>query len=119
LNLLDHDQPFPGNFDVVWMSQLLSCFSQADMTQLLRRSAQALKPGGKLFILETFWDRQKYFGAAYNLQQTSLYFASIANGVSRIYDFDSVGACVREAGLHIQEVVDGLGVGHTLLVCSP
>jgi hypothetical protein len=77
-----------------------------------------LVPGGRIFVLETFWDRQKYAGASYNLQQTSLYFASMANGVSRIYDFASIRDCITLAGLTIDEVHDGLGVSHTLLGCS-
>jgi len=118
VDLLDHSREFPRGFDVVWMSQLLSCFSKPDIVSILRRSARALEPGGRIFVLETFWDRQKYAGASYNLQQTSLYFASMANGKSRIYDFDSVRDCVAEAGLRIDAVHDGLGVSHTLLGCS-
>jgi len=96
----------------------LSCFAKADIVSILKRSARALAPGGRIVVLETFWDRQKYAGASYNLQQTSLYFASMANGKSRIYDFDSVRECVSEAGLNLDEVHDGLGVSHTLLRCS-
>lgn len=118
VDLLDHSQAFPRDFDVVWMSQLLSCFAKPDIVSILKRSAEALAPAGRIFVLETFWDRQKYAGASYNLQQTSLYFASMANGNSRIYDFDSVRECVIEAGLSIDEVHDGLGVSHTLLRCS-
>jgi len=118
VDLLDHAQEFPRGFDVVWMSQLLSCFAKADIVSILKRSARALAPGGRVVVLETFWDRQKYAGASYNLQQTSLYFASMANGKSRIYDFDSIRECVSEAGLNLEEVHDGLGVSHTLLRCS-
>jgi ubiquinone/menaquinone biosynthesis C-methylase UbiE len=117
-DLLDHERSFPAEFDAVWMSQLLSCFSPEDIIPLLRKSARSLTSGGSLFILETFWDRQKYPAAAYNLQQTSLYFASMANGVSRIYDYASIADCIAKAGLAIDEVVDGLGVSHTLLRCS-
>lgn len=118
VDLLDHSQEFPRGFDIVWMSQLLSCFAKPDIISILKRSARALAPGGRIFVLETFWDRQKYAGASYNLQQTSLYFASMANGKSRIYDFESVRDCVTEAGLGIDQVHDGLGVSHTLLRCS-
>ncbi len=117
-DLLDHERSFPAGFDAVWMSQLLSCFAPEDIVPLLRKSAQALTSGGHVYILETFWDRQKYKAAAYNLQQTSLYFASMANGVSRIYDYASIADCVAQAGLTIAETVDGLGVSHTLLRCS-
>ncbi len=116
-DLLDHARDFPPNQDVVWMSQLLSCFAESDIVQLLRRAARALKRGGRLLILETFWDRQKHEGATYNLQQLSLYFTSIANGVSRIYDFSTIRDCVSAAGLSIEGVTDGLGLSHTLLAC--
>ena len=117
-DLLDHTQQFPRGFDIVWMSQLLLCFAESDIVSILKRSLAALAPGGSVFVLETFWDRQKYAGASYDLQQTSLYFASMANGVSRIYDFASVRDCIELAGLRIDEVHDGLGVSHTLLRCS-
>lgn len=117
-DLLDHSQPFPSGFDVVWMSQLLSCFCESDIVGIAQRAARALSPGGHVYVLETFWDRQKHEGASFNLQQISLYFTSIANGVSRIYDFATIRDCLNEAGLVVDAVEDGLGVSHTLLRCS-
>lgn len=117
-DLLDHSQAFPGGFDAVWMSQVLSCFSEQDIVGIVQRAVRALRPGGRVYVLETFWDRQKYEGARYNLQQASLYFASIANGVSRIYDFATVRECLTQAGLVVDAIEDGLGVSHTLLRCS-
>ncbi len=37
-DLLDHSRAFPKPFDAVWMSQLLDCFPEADITGLLRRA---------------------------------------------------------------------------------
>jgi hypothetical protein len=50
---------------------------------------------------------------------TSLYFTAIANGTSQMYRSDTFLACVREAGLEIEQQHDNLGVSHTLLVCRP
>jgi hypothetical protein len=48
---------------------------------------------------------------------TSLYFTAIANGNSQMYRSETLLECVRAAGLRVEEEHDGLGVGHTLLVC--
>ena len=40
------------------MSQFLDCFGEADIAKLLERGRAALAPGGRLCILESFWDRQ-------------------------------------------------------------
>jgi hypothetical protein len=42
----------------------------------------------------------------------------MANGVSRIYDLDSINRCAEQAGLRVDRVHDGLGISHTLLACS-
>jgi ubiquinone/menaquinone biosynthesis C-methylase UbiE len=117
MDLLDHSLPYPKDQDVVWMSQFLSCFGEADVKELLCRAVAALSPKGEVHILETLWDRQPHDGAAFTLQQTSLYFASMANGVSRIYDTASLEACCNDAGLKVSERVDALGTSHTLLRC--
>jgi hypothetical protein len=80
MNLLDHNRPFPKGADVIWMSQFLDCFSKADIRQLLRRAREAMGPGSALFIMELFWDRQKFPASTYSLHATSLYFTNIANG---------------------------------------
>ncbi|AKT36865.1 SAM-dependent methyltransferase [Chondromyces crocatus] len=119
LDLLDATQPFPTGFDVVWMSQFLCCFPEEDVVQLVRRGAAALAPQGSLYILDTYWDRQRNAAAAYCLQATSLYFTALANGTSRMYHSRDLIRCVEAAGLEIQEDVDGLGISHTLFRCRP
>ncbi|MFP5393829.1 MAG: bifunctional ornithine acetyltransferase/N-acetylglutamate synthase, partial [Gammaproteobacteria bacterium] len=44
-DLLDFEHPLPANMDVIWMSQFLSCFSEAAIATILRRAAAALAPG--------------------------------------------------------------------------
>jgi ubiquinone/menaquinone biosynthesis C-methylase UbiE len=118
IDLLDETRPFPAGFDAVWMSQVLDCFSEPQIVAILRRAAAALASGGFLYILELFWDRQPNETAAFCLQQTSLYFACIANGNSRMYRLDDLLRCLEESGLALVEQRDHVGPYHTLLKCS-
>ena len=111
-------RPFPPGQDAVWMSQFLCCFGIDDMTALLRRGAQSLSKDGRLYVLDTFWDRQPNPVAAYCLHATSLYFTAMANGTSRIYSAPDLFSCIQKAGMVVEEDRH-LGVSHTLLVCKP
>ena len=116
-DLLDPEFAFPGGFDAVWMSQFLVCFSEDQVLSLLERGKEALAPQGSLFILDTYWDRQQFEIAAYCLINSSPYFTAMANGNSRMYRFSKIEALVLKAGLRIESVDDGLGIGHTLIRC--
>jgi hypothetical protein len=118
INLLDHAKAFPKNPDVIWMSQFLDCFSQSDILGLLRRSAEAMNPHSALYILETYWDMQKYEASTYSLHATSLYFTNIANGCSQMYHSDDMRKLIRESGLILAEEICDVGVSHTLFVCK-
>ena len=83
------------------MSQLLDCFSEAQIVAVLRKVRAALPPGGRLWILELFWDRQRFEAAAFSLQQTSLYFSCVANGNSQMYDSKVFLALLPRAGLAV------------------
>ena len=48
----------------------------------------------------------------------SLYFTAIANGKSRFYSFEDFSELISRAGLKIDQMFEGLGTGHTLLVCK-
>jgi ubiquinone/menaquinone biosynthesis C-methylase UbiE len=117
-NILDESQKFPSGFDAIWMSQFLDCFSDEQIVSILKRCKKALNPGGHIFILETFWDRQRFEASAFSLQQTSLYFTVMANGNSQMYDSKVFIKCVEEAGLKVYDQKDAIGVSHTLLVCQ-
>jgi SAM-dependent methyltransferase len=101
IDVRDESQSFPEGYDAIWMSQFLDCFSQSEIVSILRRVAQSLTAGGTLFILELFWDRQPNEIAAFCLQQTSLYFACIANGNSQIYHSADMLHCLEESGLEL------------------
>ncbi|RMG15263.1 MAG: hypothetical protein D6731_08740 [Planctomycetota bacterium] len=117
VGLLAPDASLPSGYDAVWMSQFLCCFPREDVVRLLRLAASALDDGGRLFVLDISWERQENEVAAYCPIQTSLYFACLANGNSRMLRPDAMLACIRAAGLRVEEEVDDLGTGHTLFSC--
>lgn len=117
-NILDESLPFPKGYDVIWMSQFLDCFSDAEIISILKRCKSALNPGGKVIIMETFWDRQKFPAAAFSLQMTSLYFTSIANGNSQMYDSKVFIDLINQAGLEVEKSFDNIGNTHTILICK-
>ena len=116
-NLLDPETRFPEGYDAVWMSQFLDCFSEQEATSILSRAARSMSDESRLYIMETFWDRQKYPTAAYCLTQTSVYFTALANGNSKMYYSGDMERCVKDAGLEVEETIDGLGFGHSIMIC--
>ncbi|MDR3269591.1 MAG: SAM-dependent methyltransferase [Tannerella sp.] len=117
VNLLDEKEAFPGSMDAIWMSQFLDCFSEAEVTSILRRAAASMNETTSLFIMETFWDRQPFETAAFCLTQISLYFTAMANGNSKMYHSEDMIRCIEAAGLHVSEIHDGLSGGHSIVVC--
>lgn len=121
INLLDNSAQFPkreGGLDAIWMSQFLDCFSMEEIVGILLRAKNAMTKDTRLYIMETLWDRQRFEPGAFCLTMTSLYFTAIANGNSKMYNTEDMEACVAEAGLEIEEIYDGLGQGHSILVCK-
>lgn len=119
INLLDAAAAFPkreGGLDAIWMSQFLDCFSMDEITSILSRAREAMTADTRLFIMETLWDRQRFDTAAFCLTMTSLYFTAIANGNSKMYNMEDMLQCVNDAGLRLENVYDGLGQGHSILV---
>ena len=116
-NLLDPKVPFPSGFDAIWMSQFLDCFSESEATGILSRAAASMNGNTSLYIMEPFWDRQRYETAAYCLTMTSIYFTALANGNSKIFHSEDLIRCVENAGLKVAEISDGIGRGHSILRC--
>ncbi len=119
VDMLDEQQSLPGGHDVIWMSQFLDCFSEAQIVSILQRARTALTPNGALHILELLWDRQPNKTAAFCLQQTSLYFTAIANGNSQMYHSADLLRCLAEAGWKVVAQRDEVGQFHTWLKCRP
>lgn len=118
VNLLDKSVPFPKGFDAIWMSQFLDCFSEEEVISILQRAAAAMDRNARLYIMETFWDRQKFETASYCLAQTSLYFTAMANGNSKMYYSEDMIRCISEAGLDVEVIYDDLGMGHSIVQCT-
>ena len=78
-DLLNHNEALPTGANIIWMSQFLDCFSAKDVLSLLVRAKQAMSPDSRLFILEAYWDLQRFQASTYSLHATSLYFTNIAN----------------------------------------
>ncbi len=119
-NLLDPENGFPEDIhpDAIWMSQFLDCFSEPQILSILQRAVKVMDSRTRLFIMETFWDRQKYEPASFCLTMTSLYFTVMANGNSKMYHSDDMSRLVEEAGLEIEAIHDGIGQGHSIMVCK-
>jgi len=114
-NMLDKQQLLPEQADVWWMSQFLDCFSPMEILNILKKVKNQLREGDAIYILELFWDAQKYDAASYSLNATSLYFTCLANGNSRFYRSDDFLEIIEAAGLTVEERTDNIGLGHTLL----
>jgi len=117
-DFLDGFEGFPKGFDAIWMSQLLVCFREEQVRRLLEQAAAAMGPESRLYILETFWDRQDHEISTYCLQASSLYFTCLANGYSRMYKSSDVVAMAEASGLRIERITDTLGVCSSLVICS-
>ncbi|MBO7510394.1 MAG: class I SAM-dependent methyltransferase [Bacteroidales bacterium] len=120
MNMLDAEGRFPETLrpDLIWMSQFLDCFSEPEILSILSRAARVMGPGTRLCIMETFWDRQRFEPAAFCLTMTSLYFTVMANGNSKMYHSDDMLRLVGQAGLEVEAIHDGLGLGHSIVVCK-
>ncbi len=119
VNLLRDDASLPAGHDTAWMSQFLCCFSEEEIIRILCRVKEAVGSEGRVFILDTLWERQRYAAASFSLIATSLYFTAVANGNSRMYRYEDLQRCIEKAGLEIVDVKDNIGLGHTLLSCRP
>jgi hypothetical protein len=100
------------------MSQFLDCFSEPEILSILQRASEIMRPESRLCIMETFWDRQRFEPAALCLTLTSLYFTVMANGNSKMYHSDDMVRLVEQAGLEVESIHDGLGQGHSIMVCK-
>jgi hypothetical protein len=116
-DMLDDKNELPEGFDAIWMSQFLDCFSEEQIHSILSRASKAMNERSNLYILELFWDRQKYEASSYSLNATSLYFTCLANGNSRMYHSTDMYRMIEQAGLKIEESTDHIGVSHTLVKC--
>jgi hypothetical protein len=114
-NLLDPQTAFPAGFDAIWMSQFLDCFSNEEVVSILSRAAASMSADSRLYIMETIWDRQRFETASFCLAQISVYFTAMANGNSKMFNYEDLENNIHAAGLKIVNVYDDLGMGHVVL----
>src|SRR5262249_29155275 len=114
-NLLDPATELPQGYDVIWMSQFLDCFADNEIVAILEKCHRALPEGGRIFINETFWDMQRFEASAFSLQMTSLYFTTMANGNSQMYDSKVFVELIDKAGFAVVKQTDMVGLSHTIL----
>lgn len=117
VDLLSEAAALPGGHEVIWMSQFLDCFSEDEIVRILSLAAAVMDADTRLFILETYWDRQDYEAARHAVINTSLYFTAVANGNSKMYHSDRMLACVERAGLELDADLGTMGY-HTLFQCK-
>ena len=117
IDMLDPQRKLKKGADVIWMSQFLDCFSENEILSILERASEVMGPETRLYIMELFWDRQTYDAAAFSINCTSLYFTAMANGNSRMYHSKDLIKLIHKAGLYVDEDIDQIGMGHTLLGC--
>ena len=116
INILETANHLPqGDWDAIWMSQFLDCFSEEEIYSILSRAATVMSTNTTLYIMETYWDRQKYEPASLCLTMTSVYFTVMANGNSKMYHSDDMIRQIQRAGLKVVAIHDGIGQGHTIL----
>jgi len=117
LDVLREERPYYRGADVIWMSQFLDCFSEQEILKILGNAVAVMDSYTVLYIVELFWDRQRYDAARFSLNATSLYFTCIANGKSRMYHSGDMKALVKQAGLVVEQEIDDIGEGHTVFRC--
>ncbi|PWA09082.1 methyltransferase [Flavobacterium laiguense] len=117
-NLLDNSIPFPKGYDIIWMSQFIDCFSLQEISGLFARAYEAMTDDASFYILETFWDLQKFQASTYSLHATSLYFTAVANGNSQMFHSKDILKVIEKAGFVVDEMHEIIGMSHTLIKCK-
>ena len=109
-NILNPNEQLPSNVDTVWMSQFLDCFSLEEIQGIVTKIKKHVPADCKIFVLEPLWDMQRFEAASYSIQATSIYFAAMANGNSKMYSYlDLVGA-IEAAGCPLVQAHHNLGI---------
>ncbi len=114
-NILEQAAKLPGGYDVIFMSQFLNCFTDTQIINILQKCHDVLPDNGRIIINETFWDCQQYEAGAFSLQMASLYFTTMANGNSQIYDSKVYLKVIDETGFEVVSQNNNIGLSHTIL----
>lgn len=95
--------PWPRGFDIVWISNVIHIYSPAENMRLLRKARQALNPGGRILIQDTFLlDKEGLRPAEANLfAVTMLLFTETGN----TYHVRDVLGWLKAAGCSQQRLI--------------
>lgn len=116
IDLLDDNQSIPKGADAVWMSQFLDCFGADEIMSILKRVHDAVDNKAFVYILEPFWNNQRFPASQFCLVGTSLYFTCIANGNSKMYHSEEMKQMSVDTGFEVVETFELIGDSyHTLL----
>jgi len=117
-NVLDDETPVPAGADIIWMSQFLDCFSLDEISRIMSKVKDASGQKTDVYILEPFWDKQRFEAASFSLQAASLYFTCMANGNSKMYRYDEFASVIKNSGFEIINVRHNLGSNdYSLIQC--
>ncbi|MDC0932238.1 methyltransferase [Arcobacteraceae bacterium] len=117
-NILDHTQEIPSGYDIIWMSQFLDCFKEADIVHILKRVKNSMKENSYIYIMEPLWDKQHMEISAFCIINTSPYFTAMANGYSKMFNSTDMYNYIKKAGLEIKEEIHNVGICQSILVCK-
>ncbi len=118
INILNPKLELPQNPTTVLMSQFLDCFSLNEIVFILKKVKKVMNKNTKVYILEPFWDKQKFEAAKLSLTHISLYFTALANGNSKMYSCNEILECIKKAGLKLSQIHENIGpFEYTLLEC--
>ena len=109
-NILNAGEELPSNVDTVWMSQFLDCFSLDEVQRILRKIKKYVPSHCNIFVLEPLWDMQRFEAASYSIQATSIYFAAMANGNSKMYSYSDLVSAIEAAGCSLVCAHHNLGI---------
>ncbi len=115
VNILEPAEQLPGDYDLIFMSQFLNCFTDTQIISILQKCHDVLQDDGRIIINETFWDCQQYEAGAFSLQMASLYFTTMANGNSQMYDSKVYLKVIDETGFEVVSQNNNIGLSHTIL----
>ncbi|QSH91722.1 class I SAM-dependent methyltransferase [Treponema medium] len=119
-NILNPDEQLPSNVDTVWMSQFLDCFSLDEIQGIVKKIKKNVPSHCNIFVLEPLWDMQRFEAASYSIQATSIYFAAMANGNSKMYSYSDLVGTIEAAGCTLVRAHHNLGINsYSLLQFSP
>ena len=116
IDLLDDQQYIPEGAGVVWMSQFLDCFGAHEILSILKRVYEAIDNNARVYILDPFWNNQRFPASRFCLVGTSMYFTCIANGNSKMYHSEEMKEMVVDTGFEVLDTFELIGDSyHTLL----